>query len=36
MKVCPKCGIDNAPDFRYCGICGEFLDEGACTRGGCD
>lgn len=26
MKICPKCGGENAPGFAYCGKCGASLN----------
>ena len=27
--ICPKCGEDNADNFRFCGMCGAVLERGA-------
>lgn len=27
MKICPKCGGENAPGFGYCGKCGAPLND---------
>lgn len=26
IVICPNCGEDNAPNFRFCGMCGTLLD----------
>ena len=26
IVICPKCGEDNAPTFRFCGMCGTLLE----------
>lgn len=27
VKVCPMCGGENSPDYRFCGNCGARLEE---------
>ncbi len=34
MTRCTNCGHDNAAEFRFCGSCGQALNEGACPACG--